>query len=988
MPNNDALVNILFSNIDSLNNYDINVFDSKLNTYTEDGDTFINNLKASMDNNPYSKEFSLLKSKLSEVTDSLYKTREVNKFFTNIKDYIKLENLPITIAVEDTDIVDSVNPQYLSQFINNITINIQSVIDGKNNYETLQSSYLSNDYLVTMKKSLVKTLIPYELDNTELYTYQNKKIVTVNKEFIISVLLPFTSYLSSYIEKTTELIKDTNKVINDNEVTINNIMSAMSSLEELDSDTLRDIERYVYESIRMYKTLVYYTIYMIMKKLSSMQFDIDAYYSLRQKLLSFHPEGSRVMHEHVLDGNPEDVDSTNTLSRVLNGDYSVFKAILDNLYHTYKYNMANNTDINVFTSMNKTDEYDRDIYIVLNKLFLIINYGLETLNSLSDKDMISTSDVLIKSDLDKPLSETYSDVISRLSDIDLYKDNSDVRNPLGSAKIYLSMLNELDIARTSMYEIVKSIYNTFNNYLNIKENLIGKLNNIEYNNQEKIKELCNRLNSFNSEYREFVNNITNTMINRYRDISNLLDNLESTIFKSKELFTLNLNNPDTDNTLNNALIESYSNMCKIDMDYILESRMGEYSRLRNLHEFGITLFEDGDNLATNANQSNTNNNSNTTTNTNTSNNNTNSGSTDTNVKGALDKLITTITNFFQKAVNSIRGVVEKQKGNVSWLNDKANDILNKVNYNNVNISIVPYDKYFKADELLNNMNDLDNKIKSITVDQIKNTFNGNRDALNSYLFSFIDNGLLQSNLGNFFPFLKTYYKTKGKKVEAIPYKGAEVKQVAEFAINYCKSYYTDYSDKVLKASENIKNSLNNKITALTDDVMKESVDLFLEDTNTNNNQNTNNNANQNKSNNNNNQNKGNNKGNNKGGNKSNVGNTKVQVNATDDNGNKVDTKTNTKATTTYVKVFRDLASSVENYTASVLNTTKDINFDYLQLLDGLYKLIGNKSGDNNVEVNNNENKENTNTDNSNNTENTNNNQNNNSNNNQNANNKK
>lgn len=935
MSNNDALVNILFSNIDSINNYDISVFDSKVNTYTEDGGKFIDNLKSSMDSDPYSKEFSLLNTKLLEVTNSIYKVKELNKFFNDIKDYIKLESLPITIAVEDIDIVDNINPQYLSQFINNIANNIQSIINGTNTYETLQSTYLSNDYSITMKKSLVKTSIPYELDNSELYAYKNKKIVTVNKEFIISVLLPFTSYICSYIEKTSDLIKDTNKVIKDNENTIINIMNVIDSLDELDSDTIRDIERYTYESIRMYKSLVYYVIYMIMKKLTSVQFNMDSYYVLKQKLLSFHPEGSRVMHEHVLDGNPEDVDSTNTLNRILNGDYSIFKSILDNLYNTYSYNMVNNTDINVFTSMNKNDEYDRDIYVVLTKLFTIIKYGLDTLESLSDNDMISASDVLVKVDLDKTLSETYSDIISRLSDIDLYRDNSDIRNPLGSARMYISMLNELDLSRSYMYDITKSIAETYANYISVKKNIISKLNDSSCNNQEKIKELCNRLNSFDSEYREFVNNISNTMINRYRDISNLLDGLESTIFKSKELFTLNLNNPDTDSTMNSALIESYSKMSKIDMDYILESKMIEYNRIRNLHEFGVTIFEDGEKLATNANQTNTNNNANTNTsnnNTNTNTNSTSSAKPATDVKGLLDKLITTITSFFQKAVDNIRGVVNKQKGNVSWIDSKSSDILNKVNYNNVNISIVPYDKYFKQDELITNMNDLDNKIKSITVDQIKNTFNGNKDALNSYLFSFIDNGLLQSNLGNLFPFLKTYYKTKGKKVEAIPYKGQEVKQVAEFAINYCKNYYTDYSEKVLKASENIKNTLNNKIKSLTDDVMNESVDLFLEKPN---------NKNANKQNNN--QNKGNN---------SNVGNTKVQINATDDGGNKVDTKTNAKASNTYVKVFKDLAASVENYTAAVLNTTKDINFDYLQLLDGLYKLTTSSSNNSNsVEVN-------------------------------------
>lgn len=848
------------------------------------------------------------------------------EFFEGIHESPKLDDIPITTKVYNMSAIERIRPQYLTQISTDIGLTIDKILKGTISKGEVDNIYLSDQYLTNCKKQMVRTSIPHNLDPKNLLKYDCGVIVDVNGEFMDNNILPFLRNIPQCLKELEITSGNAISAIRSgyDEIQVYaNVIDKMLKNDEINISTYRYLNKYLYKAIRTFMSAASYLTFIMMKKISLAIKNVAAYDELRIKILNYFPEGDGVLHEHVMDGSFHDIDEAGLVHNILLNDNSTFRSIIQSIVGRERSDLAHASgpivgddhhsmiDVKIQENPYKDTIY-RNTIAVFNQLLGSFN----TIRVNAKDPIIAFDDIIDKAELRDPLTSRYTTIVNDISSLKDYEFliNTNLSRE-DKERLYYTILHELSDGVTWMDRIVATIYNTYENYLELEEDL-QQGDTLVFKNPETVKELQKFLDDFDADFRHLVLSVVTAYLSRFKELNYILNDIEKELFQN--LSTDQLKIESDQNEFEYLAFDGYMENTEADNQILFESLMRDYYSERVFYETGMrVVFEDG--LATSAGA------------TNNAQNNQNSGNNRSNTSGGaktigqqIDGIITMVKNFFKKSRDAMQEIITKQSGNLEWLQNNREALLNR-SFTGITFNVLPYEKYVTTQQILSDIDSLGRNIDNLNKDNIKKY--STIKNLNSYLFNFMSNGM--GNTDKVGETTLKYYKVKNAPMEVMPYKGGQAKALMPVMVDYCISFYSSFNNDLMKKLNDLERKTTDALTRM--ESVNESV-LFEADGD---NQQQTNQNNQNTQ-------------------KPNTKPTvqmdkKTDSSARDINGKKVETDS------TY-QIIKWLNRSIQEYSSFLLTAVRDRNYDYLKIIQAVApKDIKNNNGNQNNEQQQNQN---------------------------------
>lgn len=870
----------LMKETEMMNEYDILNFQNNLQFYKEGTEEMI----ASVLNTRGDMYCEMIDQTMEHLRESTTDIKELVNFFEGVYNSPTLDEIPITTKVYNLSAIEKIRPQYLEQITNDIGLNIDKYLAGKISKHEIENTYLSDNYLINCKKNIVRTSIPYNLNAKELAKYDVGTICEINREFISTTVLPFLRNVPQYmkeLENTSINVLASIRQSFDNTRVYITVIDKMLNDGKINIDDYRFLNKYLYKSIRLFMQVASYLSFIMIKKITIVSGSINRYKELHVKILNYFPEGDNLLHESVIDGTFDDFDIGALVHDILQDNNSLFRSVLRNIVNRERadiaFSIGPNANDNDHSMIDiSIDNYDYPIAPYHNALniFKVIEAGFNTIESNLKDPYIPFVDILEKSGFNVDISERFSSIINQISDTSQYDSMIANNNDVNIRKqIYFMMLHELSDAESHMDAIVDQIREAYTAY----ESLENKVNNgdtLEIRNEMNIDELKVFLKTFDADYRQLILTVMREFIARIRSLDHSIKEIDDDVFANIDVDpVLSLEEAEFD--FYDFVTESMMEINDAINELIFTESLKEYNSVRTFYETGVRVIYEADEVQTGEKKT--------------------AGS-------AIKNIIESIKTFFTKSKEMLQNIVTKQSGNVERLQKNRDALINR-NFSGVTVNVVPYEKYVTTDEINQNIDTLVNNINALNKDNIKK-YNSIK-SLNGYLFGFMSNGMgLTEDISEV---TNRYYKVKQAKLEVMPYKGGQAKALMPIMVDYCIEYYTSFNKDLNTKLDNLNKAMEDKLNAL-DQVMTESVmyeadvqqaQTVTSTTTTQPKVNT----------------------------KPTV-NVDKQTQVRDGNGKKVQTNSS-------LDIVKWLSRSVQQYSAGVLNCTRDRNYEYLKIIEVL-----------------------------------------------------
>lgn len=874
----------LMKETEMMNEYDILNFQNNLQFYKEGTEEMI----ASVLNTRGDMYCEMIDQTMEHLRESTTDIKELVNFFEGVYNSPTLDEIPITTKVYNLSAIEKIRPQYLEQITNDIGLNIDKYLAGKISKHEIENTYLSDNYLINCKKNIVRTSIPYNLNAKELAKYDVGTICEINREFISTTVLPFLRNVPQYmkeLENTSINVLASIRQSFDNTRVYITVIDKMLNDGKINIDDYRFLNKYLYKSIRLFMQVASYLSFIMIKKITIVSGSINRYKELHVKILNYFPEGDNLLHESVIDGTFDDFDMGALVHDILQDNNSLFRSVLRNIVNRERADIAfsmgpkaNDDDHSMIDVTIGDYDYSIAPYHNALNIFKVIETGFNIIESNLKDPYVAFVDILEKSGFNVDISERFSSIINQISDTSQY-DSMIANNKDNSLRkqIYFMMLHELSDAETHMDEIVDQIRKTYTVY----ESLENKVNNgdtLEIKNEMNIDELKVFLRTFDADYRQLILTVMREFIARIRSLDHSIKEIDDDVFANIDVDpALSLEEAEFD--FYDFVTESMMEINDAINELIFTESLKEYNSVRTFYETGVRVVYEADEVQTGEKKT--------------------AGS-------AIKNIIESIKTFFTKSKEMLQNIVTKQSGNVEWLQKNRDALINR-NFSGVTVNVVPYEKYVTTDEINQNIDTLVNNINALNKDNIKK-YNSIK-SLNGYLFGFMSNGMgLTEDISEV---TNRYYKVKQAKLEVMPYKGGQAKALMPIMVDYCIEYYTSFNKDLNTRLDNLNKAMEAKLNAL-EQVMTESVmyeadgqqvqqqaQTVTSTTTTQPKANT----------------------------KPTV-NVDKQTQVRDGNGKKVQTNSS-------LDIVKWMSRSVQQYSAGVLNCTRDRNYEYLKIIKAL-----------------------------------------------------
>lgn len=892
----------LFEETEIMNEYDEKNFINNLNFYKEGVEKVLSVVISKDGEN----KIDMISTTMDHMKDLCGDYKELVVFFEGIHDSPKLDDLPLATKIFNMSAIEKIRPQYLKQMTTNIGLTIDKYLKGKISKKEIENLLLSDTYLLNYKKQLVRTSIPYNLDPKEMNRYDCGVIVDVNGELIDNTILPFLRNIPQFVKDIEVTAANTMSAIRSGYDDVEVYATVVDNLMKdgkIGLDDYRFLNKYLYKAVRNFMTAASYLTFIMIRKISLISGNMTAYKELQIKILNYFPEGDRVLHEHVMDGSFDDIDGDALVHSILLNDNSLFRSVIHTIVNrersdlSYVFGNCSNDDDHSMIDLELQNHPYKDVcYKNAVGIFNQISESLDCIRANAKDGQIPFDDIIDKCGLKDPLTSRFTSVIHDISNVKDYEyligQNLSMED---QKRLYFMALNELSDADKLTDEITEAIYETYNKYMELEEDL-SQGDTLVFKNTETVKELLTFLDDFDAEYRQLVLAVSQGCISRFKELIYTINSIEKVLFVNPDVNNLQLEYADEAFDFGSYAIESDMEIDAAINQAVFESYMREYYKERIFYETGMkVVFEAG--LATSASATNdgSNNNQNQ--------NNTNNSNSQKSFKDQMQEIINAIRNFFTKSRNMLEGIIDKQKGNLQWLTANREALINR-NFTGMTFNVLPYEKYVSTDQILTDIQSLQTNVSNLNSGNIKK-YNSQRN-LNSYLFKFMENNA--GSTEDISEVANKYYKVKNAPLEVMPYKGGQAKALMPIMVDYCIAFYSNFSNDLLKRLDDLSKTTTDVLNKL--DLMKESV--MFEADGDNNQQNNQTNTNQN--------------------NQNQKNNTKPSVQK-DTTGSSVrgndGKKVETDSTYTIVKW---LNRSVQAYSSAVLNAARDRNYDYLKII--------------------------------------------------------
>lgn len=738
-----------------------------------------------------------------------------------------------------TDDIFDIKPDYLNQYIKNIGIVIDKILNKKNTEDDIAKIISITE---KVKKQCVRTSLSYIATPKELIKSRTVEKVKLTNQYMNTKLLPFINNIDKKVKQINDMCTNTIISLNKANISIGNYLKTIDTLS-LDNQTDKILRHFLYNAIHGVIDISSFISYCLIRKIDIFTDNITNINKLSTVLNSYNS----VTTENGIDNIITPTDSNSLGEELVNGKIDSFIILANNIYDFNSLVMRTNSDtpltilgvdddtpINNDVIDNSQESYNNDIYNEIREIFKCIAEGLDTIASYTDEYYLVAADIIDSSGLNTDIKNKYLGRINMIDDITEYSSSVGVTvDGSNNETIYSRMLAEVKDYSHNMELIAKDINDDKIRINILKESLTKSFDgpvindemntvNSEYENSQAIQELKIFLDNFDDQYNEMTVVIADKFMNRLKNIGLLLNTInakrENQINNEVEV---NESLYDFVETVYESVISDYEEIT----DKIFESMVQEYTTARQKKERGVNIiFVEADNTDGNSVVVNNNAGQQTSPTTTQSTNNTSN----TNKSGGYVKtFIDQINKWFTGIQNRLQNIINSQnaKNDAEYFTNHKQELLG-MDLSNSNATMLNYDKLLPSTNILTDTKNLITKVSSSNLTPQKITAATDDNALTNLVFGNTPPASVWTS-NNPAEAITEYYK-KGNNTKAQPemVSGNDLRALVNNAINYCEPFYSKTLPEIQK---NIKACTDN-LSQIAPTIVKESfVDSIFDD---------------------------------------------------------------------------------------------------------------------------------------------------------------
>lgn len=722
-------------------------------------------------------------------------------FYSYIKDSSPIGDAGIVITVPNQNEIDKIRPQFLIAYAESVRNNIMLYIKKSIDKDRLKG--LSAESIVaTIKRQICKSMISTSYDITDIAKSMNGMNVTLDSAYIFNQIVPFLKNLAV----------DYKNLSRECALTINAIVTASNSISDtikayndmnLDHSVDKDLSVYMYKAMRYFVTLRSYTAFIMTRKILIFTHTLLAYSNLYNVLLERFPEGARILHESVLDGNlSRDVEDIDLYNDMINGEGNLMCTKIRSAVDMRSTDIANYSNKTIgYNILNVVDgssnKYNRDDYQNIVEIFNSFNSRInDFVNSIMAGEIFD--DAQAHTGFDQSISIKYSTIINKFSEIDATDYTSNGGLPIDQM---VSAYSELLDMETNIGYIQAAIKSS----RAVIDDATRTFADAKLNQNEISVAVLNEASAFMTEMdRQFKDLVVQVCKSIHNRIINLDDSI-SVILNAKDnsdiVVTESDYDPyDTDTILNEMAVDEAIRAAERSfrecvMDYE-KSRTYKYERVKVVFEADTAAADTSVGSSTPATSSTS-----------------TSGSGDDKTLGQrFADIGKAIAEFFRKLFSRVNADIAKIVGdNEKWFaeNEQA---LRDADVSNLSLRIRPFDDS-KLQAISTDLAAIKGRITSLNPNEIakKKDYQIHYMIYGEIPFHEVDIMKQDKQVG-FSEMVRAYYSVGTNKDDnRTPLTGDALKARIPIMIDFCKGGYKAAADKFESECKSAQTALDQKL---------------------------------------------------------------------------------------------------------------------------------------------------------------------------------
>lgn len=586
---------------------------------------------------------------LSKIVDA-----DVNpliSFFTAISNSSIIDDADIVLSIPNLAEVDKIRPQFLSAEVNNIKTSLEKFLKGKLDGPELIAS-ADKVSLVDTKKNMCKTILDTTKDMGELAREIRGDNVHINKTVIRDRIVPF---FKTFVVNYANIVKEADAVITaikSSSIVASQIITAYNSATA-NMDRNREISsnRYLYIAIRRFIELRSYIAFIMTRKILNFTHTVTQYHNLYNYLMEKYPEGTRIMHESVLDGDLSmDVDdSTFYKDMISETSGSIIDVKIDAIVDRRSNDIADfsrrTNGVNALDTVDISVKYNKDIYesiVNIYKSFISRVRDFESAIMAGDQ----FDDAMNQTGFDGNVALKYNSIISDFAQAepDEFAKFSDVAI---DKAVYA--YSELSNMRTHISEIRTEASNAAKTIDDIKRNFeVSKTSQTDIL-PEVLDEAIKHLETLKQQFEQLTIQIAKAAYSRAESLDK---DIEEFLMSTDNAITIGYDEIHENTNPDRVIEESVISMMKLKHNRIFMEHAKEYFAKRKYMNEGLHTIYEAETSASSVDVDNTSDKS-------------SSGSDDDSEDGLWARFKNWIKTFFNKLFNKAK---KKVQMNQSFVN--------------------------------------------------------------------------------------------------------------------------------------------------------------------------------------------------------------------------------------------------------------------------------------------------------------------------------
>ena len=506
----------------------------------------------------------------------------------NLSPFLDKSNIVITIP--NLGEVDKIRPQFLIAEAKGISEYIAKFLSGAIPAKELmyQVDKLS---MANSKKNISKTILDTSKDITYLARQVQGENVYVDGNFIRTRVVPFlATYPATQAMLTKEAtaviaaIKDSTAVLTQTIAAVNEAIAKMDKLKAL------KVSQYMYKITRKYIELRSYTAFIMTRKLLNYTHTMLQFYNLYTLLVERFPEGSRVLHENVIDGELSiDVEDFDLVRDMQSANGSLVDTKIDSIVNRRGADIANaSRQLNGTDALNQIGisycDYNKEIYEAIKSIFTSFNSRIiDFKNAIMNGEIFD--DAQAHTGFDGNLTLKYNSTIANFSSVEASDFGHDRTPSTVPIDLAVNAFGEIKAMSRNFGEIRSEMQAADATINGIKQDFEDAKTTQTEVSVETLNEALEFITKLYEQFQHLVADVTKAAFQRAVALDDMI-----------EQFLTEQTTPQGTVTMHEAELPSFNDV----YDYIEEAMREdetlemakEYFTLRNLHCEGVsTIFE-------------------------------------------------------------------------------------------------------------------------------------------------------------------------------------------------------------------------------------------------------------------------------------------------------------------------------------------------------------------------------------------------------------